>query len=354
MRTVRVHSTNNFKTGIKNMLTYDNDMLNEMCSKIDLLEYAQQTYEFKKISDDNFATNCPKHVDKTPSLVITPSKNLFYCFSCKRGGSLIHWKVEFENKTFSESVNEIAVLSGTSLRQLRQCTSLKIYKDIKNATESKSKNETVTRTLLKEDILNSYLNEQPDEWIEEGIDKTVMQEYGVRVDQSKNRIVYPIYDNSDNLISIKGRTRFADYKQLGITKYQFYTKIGELDFFVGWRQAKRYIEQTGTVYIFEGIKSVMKVRPWGYKNAVSSETSRLAEGQIQWLIKNRVRNVVICFDSDVELKQILENVRMLKRFVNVYIMIDRQQLLGGKDAKCSPCDKGKDIFMTLDEGKIRV
>ncbi|THB69897.1 MAG: toprim domain-containing protein, partial [Gammaproteobacteria bacterium] len=39
---------------------------------------------------------CPFHDDKTPSLVVTPSKNLFHCFGCGAAGSVIDWVMKIE------------------------------------------------------------------------------------------------------------------------------------------------------------------------------------------------------------------------------------------------------------------
>ncbi|MCP9496804.1 MAG: CHC2 zinc finger domain-containing protein, partial [Pyrinomonadaceae bacterium MAG19_C2-C3] len=48
---------------------------------------------------------CPMHADKTPSLVITPSKNLWHCFgACQAGGSVIDWVMRAEGISFRHAV----------------------------------------------------------------------------------------------------------------------------------------------------------------------------------------------------------------------------------------------------------
>ncbi|MBD2816758.1 hypothetical protein ID850_18980, partial [Xenorhabdus sp. Flor] len=39
----------------------------------------------------DMAVLCPFHQEKTPSMVITPSKNLYHCFGCEAGGSVLDW-----------------------------------------------------------------------------------------------------------------------------------------------------------------------------------------------------------------------------------------------------------------------
>lgn len=166
-----------------------------------------------------------------------------------------------------------------------------------------------------------------------------------------NRIVYPVYSNDDQLISIKGRTRFKNFKDLKIAKYMNYFAIGKLDYFQGMQQARSAIKESGEIIIFEGIKSVMKVDQWKFHNAVSAETSKLNEYQIELLIKMQIRDVVIAFDQDVKIDKIRKCTELLKRFTNVWVVYDKWSLLKEKD---SPCDQGEKIFRTLYERKIRL
>lgn len=329
-------------------MKYNNDALQEMCSKFNLLDYISSSFELTKKSGKYFMS-CPKHLDKTPSLCINEETNRYYCFSCQRKGSPIDWFKEYEDLSFNDAVEKLARLTNTSLKNVKQCEALTFYKATKRLTFKKP--EPIKRDLLRPNYMSQFDKDYPAEWLKEGITKDVMDEYDIRCDRLKNRIVYPVYDNDGNLIAVKGRTRFDNYADLGITKYQFYQKIGELDFFVGWKQAEEFIEKESTVYIFEGIKSVMHVRAWKIKNAISSETSHLSNGQIQFLIQKRIKNVVLCYDSDVSLEKITKNVELLKKFCNVYIIYDNHKLLG---EKMSPCDKGLEIFNKLLEEKRRL
>ena len=110
---------------------YDTEALNELCMQIDLLDYASQTMDFEKRGLDSYATHCPRHLDKTASLFITPSKNIFHCFSCKCGGNFLNWLMTFENMTFNDAIDKVSKMSGVEVVNLKQCDSLKIFKSIK-------------------------------------------------------------------------------------------------------------------------------------------------------------------------------------------------------------------------------
>ena len=42
------------------MQQYDDDMLQELCSHVDLYEYASRTMDFEQRGNDEYATHCPK------------------------------------------------------------------------------------------------------------------------------------------------------------------------------------------------------------------------------------------------------------------------------------------------------
>lgn len=336
---------------------YDGEALNEMCSKVDLLEYASKSMNFEKRGIDSYAAHCCLHVDKTPSLVITPSKNLFHCFSCGCGGNILNWLMTFENMSFNDAVDKVATLVGADVKNLKQCSALKIYKNIFRISNEEKEKSINNRTILDISEIEKYRNGIPNEWVAEGISPEIMQKYNIRIDDSANRIVYPIYDNDLNLIGFKGRTRFKNYKAMKINKYQNYQKIGTTDFFVGMKENLEDIKEKNEAIIFEGIKSGLKLSSFGCDNNwLAAETSYLNAAQIKILIEIKIKNVVIAFDNDVEIKKILNCIQILKRFCNVYVITDRRRkkdrLL--TEDKMSPVDAGIDVWETLYNEKIKV
>lgn len=334
-------------------MKYNEDEINKLISEVNLLDYASKNFEFIKRSN-NYFCNCPKHIDVTPSLSINPEKNLFYCFSCGIGGNILGWMMQFEDLTYDQAVHKVAALTGSELKNLKQCDALAFYKSIKKSQEKSKENKNI-RKILPASELNKYKDEAPEEWKEEGISSEVMKQYNIRIDEFSNRIVYPIYDSNGDLISIKGRTRFKSFKEMKIPKYQYYYKIGDLDFFVGLKENLAMITQKNEVILFEGIKSGMKLNSFGLDNNwLSCETSWLSDEQIILLIKIGVKNVVVAYDSDVTIKKIKQVTEKLRKFVNVFAVIDRSNLLGGAESKMSPVDKGKEIWETLYKERIRL
>ena len=331
---------------------YDSEALKEMCDQIDLLEYAKQSVDFTRRGRDTYAAHCPLHVDKTPSLFITPSRNAFYCQSCHQGGNILTWLIKMEHLSFKEAVEKICQLSGKDISKMQICESLRYYRSLKRMKEDEEP-KIIKRDILPEQSIEKYRDEIPQEWLDEGISADIMKKFQIRIDRSANRIVYPVRDKNFNLIGFKGRTRFQNYKSLNVQKYMNYTKIGTIDFFAGMKESHDYIKEKNEIIIFEGLKSVMKLWSWGKQfNAVSSETSVLNMEQIKIILEMGIKNVVIAYDNDVYIGEIRKKMQFLKRFVNVFAVIDSKKILSGE--KMAPVDDGEKIWNELYEGRIKI
>lgn len=326
----------------------DQDALQEMCDEVDLLEYASRTFEFKRKGEEYF-TSCPLHSDSDPSLSINPTKNLFFCRSCHKGGNIINWMMTYEGKSFNEAVDGVSNLTGTDIKSLKSCDTLKFFKSL-SRMKAKSDHEQIEREILPESYMDRFKKAAPIEWVEEGIDPMVMKEYEICIDESSNRICYPIYDVNDQLIGVKGRTRFKGFKEMKISKYMNYSKIKTMNSFVGLKQNRKEILSLGSVILFEGIKSGLKLSTWGFPNNwLSVETSRINEEQVKLLLSMRLKEITVAFDRDVDYKDIKKCTTMLRRFTNVYVVRDKYRekdrlLPGDKD---SPVDAGKEVWETL-------
>lgn len=327
-------------------MKYNEEILENMAEKINLVDYAADTCELHK-RGVNYYTLCFIHNEKTPSLCIFPDTNSWHCFGCGAGGNIYDWIMQYDNVGFYEAVNKVVNLTGTSPETISESGTVKIYKDLKKYIKP-DKELKYERQIFDftNDYINKYSEELPQSWIDEGILPEVMKRFNIRIDKESNRIVYPLYDEFGNYIAAKGRSMLDDktIKLLGIPKYVSLNKIGTVDFFCGIKENYDNIKKANKVIVFEGIKSVMHVIPWGYDYGISSETNHLNENQIKILIKLGIKEVIIAYDKGVLIKDILPQIKMLRKFTKVSIIMDRWGLLDDKD---SPCDKGKEVFDKL-------
>lgn len=333
------------------MAEYDVDVLENIEANVDLLEYVSQQIDMVQKGAEYFGS-CPLHIDKTPSFSITPEKNKYYCFSCGRGGGIISYLRHYEHLCMDDAVNKAANLGNVDLSQMCQSQTVSF---IKRLQKLKHKEEKFEHPILDYKEYEKYDKETIEEWLNEGIRQEEIDLFDIRVDKRTNRIVYPVHDIDGNFINIKGRTRFANFKLLDIAKYMNYYKVGSLDYFQGYIQTKEFIEEKKEIIIFESIKSVMKCYGWGYKNCVSAESHSLSDWQIKHLIRMRV-DVVFAYDKDVNYysHDVQKQLNKLKRFTNVFVIDDREGLLGDLEEKNSPADLGKDTWELLYEKKKRI
>lgn len=335
-------------------MIYDEEYLEEIKNNVDLLEYIGNDIELTKKGKDYFG-HCPKHVDLTPSFSVNPEKNIFYCFSCGRGFSIFDYLMEYEGLSFDEAVKKASKLSGISIGAMCQSQTVIENRRIKRRNLN-NQSHCYQHEILSKDEYYKFKIGKVQEWLDEGIRQSEIDLFEIRIDDRGNRIVYPVYDIDGNFINIKGRTRFKDYKKMGICKYINYYPVGTVDYFQGLNITEPYIKQSKEMIIFESIKSVMKLFGNGIKNSASAEKHTLTPEQITWIIKSDIKGVVLAYDSDVTYKEksVKENINMLKRFVNIYIMQDKDNLLGGKEGKNSPIDLGFDIWQKLYSQKKKI
>lgn len=324
---------------------YDDDMLQQINESADLFGYVSQFIDMKQRGNDYFG-HCPLHIDNTPSFSVTPSKNSYYCFSCGKSGGIIGYLMDYEGLPFEEAVEKAARLADMDLSKMCKSHTVSFLKKLRNY--ALKPNTKFQHDILNVGILDKYEKEPIWEWIDEGIEQDVMDMFEVRADKKQNRIIYPVYDLDGNLINIKARTRYANYKEMKIPKYINYYPVGVMDYFQGLNITLPYIKEKNEVVIFESIKSVMKMYGWGYKNCVSAEKHTLTKEQEDLLVKLRV-NIVFAYDCDINYRQkdVRKTLEKLKRVTNVYIIEDKQKLLGGAKTKNSPADCGKEIWDEL-------
>ena len=281
-------------------MKYDEETLKQINDNADLIAYAERTMELKKKSDTYF-THCPFHEDKTPSLAFNPTNNYYHCFSCGKSGRMIGFLMDFEGLPFEQAVGKAAKLANVDIKDICQSDTIIFLKQWRNLKKTKENQNVYIHPILPQNTMDSFSKTVIQEWEDEGIKQEVMDTFGVRVDDISNRIVYPVCDINGNLINVKGRTRYENFKKLKLPKYINYYTVGTMDYFQGLNITLPYVKENNEIIIFESVKSVMKAYGWGFCNCVSAETHSLTKEQISLLVKLRT-NIVFAYDTDVDYK----------------------------------------------------
>ncbi len=202
-----------------------------------------------------------------------------------------------------------------------------------------------------------YLGLMP--WIEEGIGIEALQRFNIKWDFYRQAIVIPNFDFDGRLIGI--RQRHFKPEEIMKGKYRPLYDNGVLynhptgRTFYGIYENKKTIMRKKTVVIFEGEKSVLRYGTiYGNDNNIALATlgQNITKDHIQYLLKMKVNNVILAYDTDYEdykelyevEKKYKEKAKILAPYFNVSYLMDYDFELPHKS---SPIDGGKDIFENL-------
>ena len=322
----------------------------EIAAAVDIVEYISQYIDLEKKGREYWGLSCFTD-EKTPSFSVDPEKQVWQDFSSGSGGNVFSFIMKHDRVSIAGAVNVLKKYAGItddSDTANPAATRLEITNVAKRYRDMTRKPPKMTAKPMPKNCMEQYefRKDKLQVWADEGITWKTMREFGVKYDAFNDRIVYPVKDYDGNIVSICGRTCDPDYKEKKIPKYIYQTPIGTLDTLYGYSDNRQDILDAHEIIIFEGAKSCMKAREWGFRNTAALLTSHLSIHQLRFLIKLCSFNsivVVFALDSDIDISKD-DNIRRLCGYARVQWIRNRDNLLLPKD---SPTDQGKETFEDL-------
>ena len=303
-------------------MAFPDSFLDELMERNELTDVVSSYLHLVKKGSNMFGL-CPFHNEKTPSFSVTPSKQLYYCFGCGKGGGVINFIMEIENLSYPDAVRFLADRVGMTVPEtggesisIRRKRLLELNKDaarffysvlneqaganaVKYLKERKIKRATVRRF---------GLGAAPDSWdslitamTRLGYEKQELIEAGLAVkgskgniyDKFRNRLMFPVIDIRDNIIGFGGRSLGGeDPKYLNTPETLVFSKRKSL---YGINFAKK--TKRPNIILCEGNIDVITLHQAGFDNAVASMGSSLTVEQTR-LLARYTREIVICYDND--------------------------------------------------------
>ncbi|MEK7698462.1 MAG: CHC2 zinc finger domain-containing protein, partial [Nitrospirota bacterium] len=98
-----------------------NSTIEEIKSRLDIVDVISEYIPLKK-AGQNWRGLCPFHSEKTPSFMVSPTKQIYHCFGCGSGGNIFTFLTKYENLSFNESLNILAKKAGVMLQKSRKDT----------------------------------------------------------------------------------------------------------------------------------------------------------------------------------------------------------------------------------------
>lgn len=322
----------------------------ELVEEVDIVNLISQYVDLKE-NNGEFWGLSPFKEEKTPSFSVRRETGRFYCFASGIGGNAITFLKYYHNISSHKAVEMLKEYLGVSDKGASYHKKLMSCMVCKKYAKPKDNPKECSTAILPKDYMDRF-EDRPEKyqvWRNEGITDEAMSYFGVKYDPFSNYIVYPIKKVNGDLCNVGGRTLDIKFKEKGLRKYTYFKPWGgRMDVVYGIYENYDSIMQKREVIVFEGMKSVLLARGYGYKNACAILTSHLNPEQMKIFAKLGVK-VIFALDKDVNIRAD-KNIASLSRYVSVYYIHDTRNLIGEKD---SPVDKGKDVFEALYNNRIR-
>ena len=301
------------------------DFIDSLIDKANIVDIIGNYIKLEKKGNDYWA-RCPFHSEKTSSFSVSENKQFFHCFGCGAHGNAIGFVMDHTNKTYPEAIESIANTLGIEIPRDKETSKIyearKILKDslndAKKIFENQLKNSENAISYLKERKISGetakkfQIGYAEDDF--QVINKSLSDAYtesnlldaGLIVKKDKNsydkfrdRIMFPIHDQSGNIIAFGGRILKED-KEKPMAKYM---NSPETSLFSKKRVlynlhlAKQDKDSKEFLYIVEGYMDVIKLYQAGIKNSVATLGTAVTQENLIQCFKY-TREIICCFDGD--------------------------------------------------------
>ena len=323
---------------------------------------------------------CPFHNEKTPSFSVNPERQIFYCFSCNKGGDVFKFIMDIENVDFSESLKKLASIGGVELpestdkrvaarnrersRLIEMNTAAAVYFRGALASEGgKPGLEYLLRRRVSRKSIDVFglgfaprgrdalynhlkgLGFADDELSKGGL--ALKDEKGGFSDRFWNRVMFPIIDPAGKVIAFGGRVLGdGNPKYMNSPETLAFSKGRNL---YGLNFAKK--SKADRIILVEGYLDVIALHTYGFDNAVAPLGTALTKFQGD-LLRNYANDVVIAFDTDAAGKAAaMKSIDILNA---AGVKISVLSVPEGKDPDGFINEKGPDEFRRLVLGAMPV
>ena len=283
----------------------------------------------------NYIGLCPFHNEKTPSCSVSPSKGVCKCFSCGKGGNVVHFIMEHEQLSYYEALKWLAKKYNIEIKERKlteeekQAHNLReslfvvnqfacdYFQDILyNHIDGQRIGMTYLRGRgFRDDIIKKfqlgYSTDSPDGLAQTALQKGYQEEFLVKTglcykkdngslhDRFWGRVIFPVHTLSGKVVAFGGRvlsaaTKNVQMKYVNSPESEIYHKSREL---YGIFFAKQSIVRQDRCFLVEGYTDVISMHQSGIENVVASSGTALTSEQIR-LIHRFTNNITVLYDGD--------------------------------------------------------
>lgn len=310
------------------MLINNNKPYDELLASVNIVDIISRYISVEK-SGQNYQALCPFHDDRNPSLMISPTRQIFNCFVCHTGGNAIRFVQLYEKKTFIEAAQKIADIvnfksdyftkpiyvppeDSAKTPLLKAMNDLVAYYQFSLLTEEgqEAKKYLLKRGLSEEDFTKYRIGFAPRDGKEtisflqsKGHTLKTLEDIGVLsgdldhgYDRNQGRIIFTLINSEGQSVGFSARTLS---NEKNVPKY---VNSPETKLFVKSKMLYNYhfvkdLMAVQHVYLVEGFLDVMALDRVGVKSVVALMGTAFTKDQIA-MLKLLNKEVRVFLDSD--------------------------------------------------------
>jgi DNA primase len=370
------------------MGTIPSETIEQIAAANDIVEVIGAYFPLKR-AGANFKALCPFHQEKTPSFMVSPSRQTFHCFGCGVGGSVFRFVMDYEHTDFPSAVRKLAARSGITIVEKRGAadeerqyetrrTLLKLHAEaaewfhenlVKREVGEPARKYLRKRGITAEIAKRWQLGYAPDEWdafgssarargydardlitsglvrTKDGTDSDQNQTSNLKAqtsyDRFRGRIMFPIHNDVGEVIAFSGRllkNEEGAAKYLNSPETPLFRKGNVL---FGLHKSKRALIEANCAIVCEGQIDLISLFEAGITNVVAPQGTAFTENQAR-ILKRFVDEVVLCFDSDAAGAKAAE--RSLDALLQNNLIVRVVELPRGEDPDSLVRREGKEKF----------
>ena len=309
--------------------------IQELLARADIVDVVGRHVQLKK-AGINHKGLCPFHGEKSPSFIVSPTRQTYHCFGCGAHGNAVGFLMEHAGLGFPDAVRDLAQQVGLTVpeddsspaereraaaQKQRQATLTEVLaragdhyrKELR--TSPRAIDYLKRRGLTGEIAARFGLGYAPEGWRSLAsafprYDDPLLEESGLvivkpaedgneadtkRYDRFRDRVMFPIRSVQGEVIGFGGRVLDqGEPKYLNSPETPVFSKGREL---YGLYEGRSAIRQRGYVLVVEGYMDVVALAQSGFGNAVATLGTACTAEHVQKLFRF-TDSVVFSFDGD--------------------------------------------------------
>lgn len=300
------------------------------------IEEVVSSYVKLQPSGQNLKARCPFHAERTPSFMVSPSRQTYHCFGCSVGGDIFSFIEAIEGVDFKGALKILADKAGVEIKYDAHSKEKSDEKEVlfrimeaateffeENFTKNKNAKKYLKERALEDKTVKEFrVGFASDSWEsllthlkEKGFTEVQIEKVGLIIksekkdgyyDRFRSRIMFPISDSAGRVVAFSGRifelspstgsgqNASHSAKYINSPETPLYNKSRIL---YGYDRARQSIRRNDFAILVEGQMDLLASHQAGYPNTVAISGTALTPEHVV-LISRMSKNLVLALDAD--------------------------------------------------------